>query len=73
MTLYEMLTLRPAFDDANHARLIKRIGHEDPPRPSKLVPHIPRDLETVVLKASGTTRRTVMPRPRRWRTICGAF
>ncbi|HEV3260403.1 MAG TPA: protein kinase [Gemmataceae bacterium] len=51
MTLYELLTLRPAFDDANHARLIQRIGHEDPPRPRKLVPHIPRDLETIVLKA----------------------
>jgi WD40 repeat protein/tetratricopeptide (TPR) repeat protein len=51
MTLYEMLTLRPAFDDANHARLIQRIGHEDPRRPRKLAPHIPRDLETIVLKA----------------------
>jgi serine/threonine protein kinase/WD40 repeat protein/tetratricopeptide (TPR) repeat protein len=51
MTLYEMLTLRPAFDDANHARLIQRIGDSVPPRPRKLLPDIPRDLETVVLKA----------------------
>jgi serine/threonine protein kinase/WD40 repeat protein/tetratricopeptide (TPR) repeat protein len=51
MTLYEMLTLRPAFDGANHARLIQRIGREVPPRPRRLVPDIPRDLETIVLKA----------------------
>ena len=51
MTLYEMLTLRPAFDGANPARLIQRIGHGAPPRPRRLVPDIPRDLETIVLKA----------------------
>jgi serine/threonine protein kinase/WD40 repeat protein/tetratricopeptide (TPR) repeat protein len=52
VTLYEMLTLRPAFDDANHARLIQRIGLEEPPRPRKLVRDIPLDLETIVLKAA---------------------
>src|SRR5262249_21877216 len=51
VTLYEMLTLRPAFEDSNRARLIERVAHEEPPRPRKLEPHIPRDLETIVLKA----------------------
>jgi serine/threonine protein kinase len=51
MTLYEMLTLRPAFGDSNRARLVQRILHEDPVPPRKLDPRIPRDLETVVLKA----------------------
>lgn len=51
MTLYEMLTLRPAFGDGSRARLIQRILHEEPPAPRKLDPRIPRDLETVVLKA----------------------
>src|SRR5262249_10086070 len=32
-------------------QLIERIKAEDPPRPRALDPHIPRDLETVVLKA----------------------
>jgi WD40 repeat protein len=50
-TLYELLTLGPAFDDANRARLIERIAHEDPPRPRQRDAHIPRDLETIVLKA----------------------
>jgi serine/threonine protein kinase len=51
MTLYEMLTLRPAFDDSNRVRLMQRIVHEEPPSPRSVDPHIPRDLETVVLKA----------------------
>jgi serine/threonine protein kinase/WD40 repeat protein/tetratricopeptide (TPR) repeat protein len=51
MTLYEMLTLRPAFDDSNRARLMQRIVHEEPPSPRSVDPRIPRDLETVVLKA----------------------
>jgi serine/threonine protein kinase/WD40 repeat protein/tetratricopeptide (TPR) repeat protein len=50
LTLYEMLTLRPAFDDTNKGRLIDRVLHEPPQPPRKLDPRIPRDVETVVLK-----------------------
>jgi tetratricopeptide (TPR) repeat protein/tRNA A-37 threonylcarbamoyl transferase component Bud32 len=51
LTLYELLTLRPAFEESDHSRLIRRIVHEDPVRPRKRDPQIPRDLETIVLKA----------------------
>ncbi len=51
VTLYEMLTLRPAFADTQRSRLIEHILHDDPPRPRKLDPAIPSDLETIVLKA----------------------
>ena len=51
LTLYELLTLRPAFDDAEPAQLIEQVLHEPPPPPRKLDPRIPRDLETIVLKA----------------------
>jgi serine/threonine protein kinase/tetratricopeptide (TPR) repeat protein len=51
ITLYEMLTLRPAFEDRNRARLIERVSHEEPQRPAKIDARIPRDLETIVLKA----------------------
>src|ERR1700681_3377441 len=51
ITLYEMLALRPAFEDSNRARLIERVRHEEPPKPSKHDRAIPRDLETIVLKA----------------------
>jgi WD40 repeat protein len=51
LTLYEMLTLRPAFTETDRGQLIKRITSEEPPRPRKLDAHVPRDLETIVLKA----------------------
>ncbi len=51
LTLYEMLALQPAFAASDRARLVERVRQEEPPRPRKLDPHIPRDLETIVLKA----------------------
>jgi serine/threonine protein kinase/WD40 repeat protein/Tfp pilus assembly protein PilF len=51
ITLYEMLTLQPAFEDTDRARLIERVAREEPSRPRKIDPRIPRDLETIVLKA----------------------
>jgi tetratricopeptide (TPR) repeat protein len=52
LTLYELLALQPAFQDSNPSRLIHRISQEEPPRLRSLNPAIPRDLETIVLKAS---------------------
>ncbi|MDG3008217.1 WD40 repeat domain-containing serine/threonine-protein kinase [Paludisphaera mucosa] len=51
LTLYELLTLRPAFPGGPRGRLVRRILDEEPPRPRKLIPTIPRDLETIILKA----------------------
>jgi serine/threonine protein kinase/WD40 repeat protein/tetratricopeptide (TPR) repeat protein len=51
ITLYELLTLRPAFDQGPRGTLIEQVSHLDPPRPRWLDPRIPRDLETIVLKA----------------------
>ena len=51
LTLYELLTLRPAFDEKDRRRLIRQVTQEEPPRPRKLNPAIPRDLETIVVKA----------------------
>jgi serine/threonine protein kinase/WD40 repeat protein/tetratricopeptide (TPR) repeat protein len=51
LTLYEMLALQPAFDDADRPRLIQKILHTPPPRIRKLNPEIPRDLETIIMKA----------------------
>ena len=51
LTLYEALTLRSAYDEADRGRLIARILLR--PAAAALAPWraIPRDLETVVLKA----------------------
>ena len=43
--------LRPAFDSPDRLQLVEQIKAEDPPRPRALDRHIPRDLETIVLKA----------------------
>lgn len=50
-TLYELLTLRPPFDGQSAAELIDQIGRDDPAPPRRYEPRIPRDLETIVLKA----------------------
>ncbi len=47
LTLYEMLTLRPAFDDSARGGRDQR---RPPPAPRSVNPAIPRDLETIVLK-----------------------
>jgi eukaryotic-like serine/threonine-protein kinase len=51
LTLYELLTLRPAFDSPDRLKLIEQIKTEDPQWPRTLDARIPRDLETIVLKA----------------------
>jgi WD40 repeat protein/serine/threonine protein kinase len=52
LTLYELLTLKPAFESSDRLKLIEQIKSEDPARPRALDPRIPRDLETIVLKAT---------------------
>ncbi len=51
VTLYELLTLRPAFDGCDRNELLRRILDEEPARPRRLNPSIRRDLETIILKA----------------------
>ena len=51
ITLYELATLQAAFADPQRARVIERVTYEEPRRPRKLDAKIPRDLETIILKA----------------------
>ena len=51
VTLYELLTLTPAFDGTDRQDILSKVTGSDPVSPRKLERHIPRDLETVVLKA----------------------
>ncbi len=50
-TLYELITLRPVFEGNNRQELLRRIAQEEPRRPRSVRPEVPRDLETIVLKA----------------------
>ena len=51
LTLYELITLRPGFAASDRLELIERIKTEEPHRPRSIDGRIPRDLETIVLKA----------------------
>ena len=50
-TLYELLALVPAFPETDRVTLIRQIAHQDPKRLRAIDPSIPRDLETIVMKA----------------------
>lgn len=50
LTIYELCTLKHAFDRSDRAELIQQVTHQDPLRPRRLNPNIPRDLETIILK-----------------------
>ncbi len=51
LSLYELLALRPAFSAVDRHELMRRVMSDVPERLRGLVPHLPRDLETVVHKA----------------------
>ena len=51
LTLYELITLKPAFENASTPELIRQITTTSPPVPRKIDPRIPRDLNRIVQKA----------------------
>ncbi len=51
VTLYELLTLRPAFDGRDRAQLLRQICFEEPKNPRRWNKAIPAELETILLKA----------------------
>lgn len=50
-TLYELLTLAPAFDGCDREVLARQSAELDPIPPRRLDPSIPRDFEIIVMKA----------------------
>src|SRR6185369_14584466 len=55
VTLYELLTLRPAFDGKDREEVLRKIAFEEPERPRRLKRDIPLELETITLKAMART------------------
>lgn len=51
LTLYELITGRRAYDAPDRSALIREISETSPPAPRRINCSVPRDLETVVLKA----------------------
>jgi WD40 repeat protein len=52
LTLYELLAFRPAFDEKDRNKLIKQVTTGEAPRLDRLNPEVPRDLITIVHKAT---------------------
>lgn len=51
VTLYELATLRAAYDDSQLARTLAGGSASQPARPRQIRPDMPPDLETIVVKA----------------------
>jgi serine/threonine protein kinase/tetratricopeptide (TPR) repeat protein len=50
-TLYELLTLQPAFAGLDRGEVLRQIAWDEPRPPSRVRQGVPADLETIVLKA----------------------
>lgn len=50
-SLYELLTLHPPFPGQRRDQVLSQVIHKDPPRPRSINHRIPKDLETICLKA----------------------
>src|SRR4029079_9008905 len=51
VTLYELLTLRPAFDGKDRGEILRKIESDEPTPLRKLNASVPQDLETIIHKA----------------------
>ncbi len=56
ITLYELLTLRKAFDADDQQQFLRQIEQEEPAPLRRVNPAVPTDLETIVLKAISKQR-----------------
>lgn len=52
LTLYELLTFRPAHDASIRSRILEQISETSLTSPRTINPAIPNDLETIILKAT---------------------
>lgn len=54
LTLFELLTLQPAFTDEPIGQILQRRTRDLPVKPRSIDPQIPQDLETITLKATAS-------------------
>ena len=52
ITLYELATTQPAFTGNDRQEMLHQVAFVDPVAPTKIDSSIPKDLETIILKAS---------------------
>ena len=63
VTLYELLTLQPAFGAIDRQELLQQIAATDPPPPRRLSPAIPRSWKRLCLRRWPRTLQSDTPRP----------
>lgn len=51
LTLYELVTFRSPFDAATPSEVLQKINEHRPQRPRQHNPHVPLDLERIILRA----------------------
>jgi tetratricopeptide (TPR) repeat protein len=51
VTLYELITLQPAYAATDREELLRQIAFEEPRKTRQINSRIPQDLETIILKA----------------------
>lgn len=51
MTLYELATLKPAFDGSNRQQILAQIVNTEPRSPRAVDPTVPQELDTIIMKA----------------------
>lgn len=50
-TMYELLTFQSLFAGTDDREIMQNVLHKEPPPPHRIVKHVPRELETICLKA----------------------
>jgi serine/threonine-protein kinase len=63
-TLYEVTTHRLPFDGRSMAEVVRQVAESEPPSPRRIDPKIPRDVETILLKAMEKEPRRRYPNAR---------
>ena len=71
--LYDLLTGRPPFRGTTVLETLEQVKTTEPVPPSRLVPGVPRDLETIALNACKKSRRSAIIRPLPCVKTCDAF
>ncbi len=55
-TLYELTTLKPIFEGQSQVHLLEQVQRKEPITPGMAKPGLPRDLETIIIKATQKDR-----------------
>ena len=73
VTLYELLTLQPAYAGDDRQELLRQIAFDEPRKPRQINPHVPKIWKRSSSRRSKRIRPIATRRPANWPTICMRF